>query len=112
MWLANVPINRIGNDNVPTYSNEPTSCETKSATMFLTTTAFSVSAVKTTATQVYSTSSVVLGCDVQVSLHLQEVELLYFHLLENPSNFALVRNKRNKISQQPFWPYLSAFLKR
>jgi hypothetical protein len=33
--------------------------------MFLTTTSFGVSATETTATQVLSTSSVILGCDIQ-----------------------------------------------
>jgi hypothetical protein len=56
---------RIGNNNVPTYSDEPTSCETSSATMFLTTTSFEVSATQTTATQILSTSSIIIGCDIQ-----------------------------------------------
>ncbi|XXH02384.1 mitochondrial Homoaconitase [Hypoxylon texense] len=59
----------IGKDNVPTYSDKPTSCETESATILLTTTSFGVStsnsATVTTATQVLSTSSVILGCDVE-----------------------------------------------
>ncbi|PMD22888.1 hypothetical protein NA56DRAFT_77873 [Hyaloscypha hepaticicola] len=55
----------IGNNNVPTYSDEPTSCETSSATMFLTTTSFEVSATQTTATQILSTSSIIIGCDIQ-----------------------------------------------
>ncbi|KAH9214039.1 hypothetical protein DL95DRAFT_462485 [Leptodontidium sp. 2 PMI_412] len=55
----------IGEDNVPTYTEEPTSCKTESATMFFTTTSFGVPADSTTATQVLSTSGVLLGCNVQ-----------------------------------------------
>ncbi|KAH7310961.1 hypothetical protein BKA65DRAFT_543018 [Rhexocercosporidium sp. MPI-PUGE-AT-0058] len=55
----------IGENYVPTYSEEPTSCETESATMFLTTTSFAVSAGKTTATRVLSMSGILEGCDIQ-----------------------------------------------
>lgn len=60
---------RIGNDHIPTYSAEPTSCETKSASFCATTTSFGVSvsnkATVTTATQVLSTCSAILGCNVE-----------------------------------------------
>jgi hypothetical protein len=56
---------RIGIDDVPTFSEEPTSCETETATIFLTTTSYGVSATDTTATQVLSMSDIVIGCDVQ-----------------------------------------------
>ncbi|KAK0099297.1 hypothetical protein ONS95_006337 [Cadophora gregata] len=54
----------IGPDGVPSYSEEPTSCETSSATLFITTSSFGVNDARTTATQVLSTSNVIVGCDI------------------------------------------------
>ncbi|KAJ3548537.1 hypothetical protein NM208_g964 [Fusarium decemcellulare] len=59
----------IGNDHKPTYEDEPTSCETKSATIHVTTTSYGVSisgtVTSTTTSRVLETSNVILGCDVE-----------------------------------------------
>jgi hypothetical protein len=68
---ADGPSHRIGNDRLPTYSptEKPSSCETKTATLWATTTSYGVSvsgkATVTTASQVVSTSAKVVGCNVQ-----------------------------------------------
>ncbi|KFY94278.1 hypothetical protein V500_03359 [Pseudogymnoascus sp. VKM F-4518 (FW-2643)] len=56
----------IGNDNIPTYSSEPTSCKTETASICSTTTSFGVSVSNsetvTTATSTASTCTTVAGC--------------------------------------------------
>lgn len=65
-WLTS---GRIGNDYKPTYEDEPTSCETKSATIHVTTTSYGVfisgTVTATTTSRVLETSNVILGCDVE-----------------------------------------------
>ncbi|KAF4467862.1 glycoside hydrolase family 18 [Fusarium albosuccineum] len=59
----------IGNDHKPTYEDEPTSCETKLATIHVTTTSYGVSisgtATSTTTSRVLETSDVIFGCEVE-----------------------------------------------
>ncbi|KAH7121439.1 hypothetical protein EDB81DRAFT_813954 [Dactylonectria macrodidyma] len=61
----------VGPDHVPTFSSEPTECETESAEMCITSTSYGVSigdsVTSTTATQVISTCGTVFGCNVEDS---------------------------------------------
>lgn len=63
------PLYRIGNDGQATYSDEPTSCETQTASMCATVTSYDVSVSQTltvtTASHVYSTCQGIVGCDVE-----------------------------------------------
>ncbi|KAH7121867.1 hypothetical protein B0J13DRAFT_159288 [Dactylonectria estremocensis] len=61
----------VGPDHVPTFSSEPTECETESAEMCITSTSYGVSigesVTSTTATEVISTCGTVFGCNVDDS---------------------------------------------
>ncbi|KAF7551883.1 hypothetical protein G7Z17_g4720 [Cylindrodendrum hubeiense] len=69
--LPNWPGFVVGPDHVPTFSEEPTECETETAEMCVTSTSYGVSVgngvTSTTATQVTSSCGTVYGCDVEDS---------------------------------------------
>ncbi|KAM0547775.1 hypothetical protein ACHAPJ_010236 [Fusarium lateritium] len=71
--LPDWPEYTIGPGNIPTFSEEPTSCETESAEMCITSTSYSVNVEATTTStvtsDVISTCGTIYGCSVQDVSH-------------------------------------------